>query len=196
MRVLLLALASLLVSPSASASPRHEWAAAAQRAQVLGSRVTNAALDEAAAYWFDADPNNGRSLQGSGPALAAAIRLARAEALRSGVRPLSAELKRAFRSHYPAVVLNQARWTVATPDSRLGRLLARWPVENGAVTLGEVIVFKTPVAARNPRLMAHELVHVAQYRRLGIDRFAAQYAANRDPFEKEARVTAREVVKG
>src|SRR5687767_6584411 len=120
-RMALLALATLLAPLSASASPRDDLAAAAERARVLGSRVTDATLDEAAAYWFDRDRSNGRSLQGSGPALAAAIRLARAEALLAGVRPLPAELKRAFRPHYSLHVLNKARWTVAAPDSRLGR---------------------------------------------------------------------------
>jgi hypothetical protein len=64
------------------------------------------------------------------------------------------------------------------------------------VTLGEVIVFKTRAGATSPRLFAHELAHVAQYQRLGIDRFAARYAKGPEPLEKEVRAKARDVVNG
>lgn len=57
-------------------------------------------------------------------------------------------------------MLDEARWAIADPANRLGRVLARWPVQQGAVTLGNVIVFKTRSAAKNRRLFAHELVHV------------------------------------
>lgn len=186
----------MLIGSSASASPREDLAALAQRAQAFGAKATDTTLDRAADYWFSADRKDGRALRGGGPALAVAIRLARAEALRSGPTPVPAELRRAFRPHYPDKVLDKARWIVASPQSRLGRLLARWPAEHGAVTLGEVIVFKTRRAAGNRRLFAHELTHVEQYRRLGIDRFAQRYAANRARMEQEARAKAREVVNG
>jgi hypothetical protein len=84
---------------------------------------------------------------------------------------------------------------VTAPHSRLGTLLARWPVEEGAVTLGEVIVFKTHTAARSPLLVAHELVHVAQYDKLGITNFAMLYSRNRAAMEKEAREKARQAVR-
>jgi hypothetical protein len=63
------------------------------------------------------------------------------------------------------------------------------------VTLGEVIVFKSQRATGNERLLAHELVHVAQYRKLGIDRFARRYAANPAAIEEEARVKAEQVIR-
>ena len=153
-------------------------------------------LETAADYWLASDKEKkGGSVLGSGTALALAIRLGRAEAVRSGVKPVSPELKRAFRKHYSDEVLDEARWTVADPDGRLGRVLARWPVQEGAVTLGDVIVFKTPSAAMSRRLFAHELVHVDQYRTLGIGTFARRYAANPEPIEEEARTKARKVVR-
>ncbi len=152
-------------------------------------------LEKAADYWlgFSGD-QKGKSVLGSGRALALAIRLGRAEALRSGVEPVPPELKRAFKKHYPEAVLKEARWTVAAEGSRLGRVLARWPVQEGAVTLGVVIVFKTRSGVKNRRLFAHELVHVDQYRKLGINAFAQRYAANPEPIEEEARTKARRVV--
>jgi hypothetical protein len=92
-------------------------------------------------------------------------------------------------------VLDEARWTVADPDSRLGRVLARWPIQEGAVTLGDVVVFKTRSAAKNRRLFAHELVHVDQYRKLGINAIARRYAADPAPIEEEARTKAARVVR-
>ena len=181
---------------SASSPAADKLAELGRVARHTGSAAAEAVLNDAARYWFATDKGQGRSLAGSGPALAAAIRLARGEALRIGVKPVPMELKRAFRRHYPARVLDKARWMVAAPGSRLGLLLARWPVREGAVTLGEVIVFKTRRAAANRRLFAHELVHVEQYHRLGIDGFASRYAANRPRMEKEAQAKARRAVPG
>jgi hypothetical protein len=177
----------------AAASQPDELRAIARSTQALAAKTTNDVLDQAAAHWFAQDKSGTRSLAGSGPALAAAIRLARADALRSGAKPLPADAKRAFRRHYSDRVLNSARWIVAAPNSRLGRLLARWPIQNGAVTLNEVIVFKTPAAAANRHLLAHELTHVEQYRKLGIDKFARRYAENRAAMEQEARTKAGKV---
>lgn len=151
-------------------------------------------LEHAADYWLDRDNRSKREeLAGNGTALAVAIRLGRLEALRSGTEPVPDRLKRAFERHFPDEVLDEARWTVAAPDSRLGRILAQWPVAEGAVTLGNVIVFKTRDASKNRNLFAHELAHVDQYRKLGIGEFARRYADDPDPIEAEARAKARRV---
>ena len=154
-------------------------------------------LERAADYWLSAAEKrkDGNNIQGSGTALAVAIRLGRAEAARSGTKPVPDKLKRLFRKHYPDAVLDEARWVVAKPGSRLGRVLARWPVKEGAVTLDNVIVFKTQGASKNRRLFAHELAHVEQYRELGIGEFARRYAADPDPIEKEATDKARRVMR-
>lgn len=181
-------------SPAAALSPATaRLVEVGRQAQVLGSTAADAVLDQAANYWFAVD-KRGRSLAHTGPALATAIRLARTEALRSKAQRIPADLKRALRRHYPRAVLDRARWIVAAPQSRLGQLLARWPVKEGAVTLDEIIVFKTPRAAGDRRLFAHELAHVDQYRKLGIDGFAARYAAHREQMEGEARAKAELVM--
>ena len=158
-------------------------------------KAEHVTLEKAADYWLGSgDRKKGGPGVRSGTALALAIRLGRAEAIRSGVEPVPPELRRAFARHYSGDTLGEARWTVAQPGSRLGRVLARWPVQEGAVTLGDVIVFKTRAASRNRRLFAHELAHVDQYRNLGIDGFARNYAADPDPIEAEARAKSRKVV--
>ncbi len=160
-------------------------------------KAGNVTLEKAADYWLaTADKKEaGDNVLGSGAALAVAIRLGRIEAMRSGTRPVPDRLKRLFRKHYPDEVLDEARWTVAEPGSRLGRVLARWPVREGAVTLGNIIVFKTERASKNRGLFAHELVHVGQFDKLGINEFARRYADNPAPIEEEARTKARRVVR-
>ena len=55
-------------------------------------------------------------------------------------------------------------------------VVTRWLVAPGAsaTTLGR-LVFMRPDAVDRPRLLRHELVHVAQYRRVGVLRFLARY---------------------
>ena len=192
------ALAALLLIAAAGVAALRFGLAADQAPPLLaGTRAAvaergNMTLEQAADYWLAKGGGDGEA-RGSGRALALAIRLGRLEALRSGTRPVPERLKRLFSMHYDERVLDGARWTVAEPGSRLGRVLARWPVKEGAVTLGNVIVFKTANASRNRSLFAHELAHVVQYEQLGIEEFARRYARDPEPIEEEARAKARRV---
>lgn len=56
-----------------------------------------------------------------------------------------------------------------------------------AVTLDDVIVFRDPNRVNDPVLWAHELRHVDQYERMGVDTFAAQYTVNAWVLENEAK---------
>jgi hypothetical protein len=199
MRILLILLTFIAAAGGAAWYYGYEVAEAdalVQEARASFGAAEEMTLERAADYWLHAAEQRrpGSDPRGSGTALALAIRLGRAEAIRSGVEPVPDRLKREFDGDFPDAVLDEARWLVAPPDSRLGRVLARWPVEEGAVTLGDVIVFKTQAASRNRRLFAHELAHVEQYEELGISEFARRYAADPEPIEAEARAKAREVV--
>ena len=168
----------------------------AARTRAALGKAEGVTLEKAADYWLGAaGGRQANGVAGSGRALAAAIRLGRLEAIRSGTKPVPDRLKKSFDRHYPDEVLDGGRWTIAEPGSRLGRVLSRWPVKEGAVTLGNVIVFNTVSASRNDRLFAHELAHVGQYEKLGIDEFARRYAADPEPLEEEARTKARRVVR-
>lgn len=160
-------------------------------------QARNVSLEQAADYWLATanKQNSGKDVRGSGAALAVAVQLGRIEALRSGTKPVPDRLKRLFQKHYSQKVLDEARWLVAEPGSRLGRVLARWPVKEGAVTLGNVIVFKTESGSKNRGLFAHELAHVEQYDELGIGQFARRYAADPEPIEEEARKKSRRVMR-
>lgn len=195
-------LAALLFLGLAAASGYYVFGVRAPSASVrtethrVLDEAKRAGFEQAADWWMNAAARQkaGDDIRGSGVALALAIRLGRAEALRQGVQPLPAKLRRRFAPHFPRALLDEVRWTVADPGSRLGRALARWPVSEGAVTLGNVVVFKTEKASKDKRLFAHEIAHVSQYRKLGIDEFARRYAADPTPIEDEARTKARRVV--
>ncbi len=48
-------------------------------------------------------------------------------------------------------------------------------VRRNAITLGDHVWFREAERPRDRRLLVHELVHVAQYRRMGRVRFVARY---------------------
>jgi hypothetical protein len=64
-----------------------------------------------------------------------------------------------------------------------------------AVTLGDVIVFRDAHLAEDPLLWAHELTHVEQYRRWGVEAFATQYLQQAGVLEDEA-ITKANRIKG
>jgi Domain of unknown function (DUF4157) len=55
-----------------------------------------------------------------------------------------------------------------------------------AVTVEDIVVFRTDAQAADPCLWAHELVHVQQYERMGVEAFAALYATRFDELENPA----------
>lgn len=188
-------LTALLLLVLAGAAGYHFLIAQGQTQATLVEAERNG-LERAADWWLGAAERQkaGRNIRGSGVALALAIRLGRAEALAGKVHPLPETLRRRFARHFPGSLLDKVRWTVAEPGTRLGRALARWPVSEGAVTLGNVIVFKTDRASEDRRLFAHEIAHVAQYEKLGIAEFARQYAADPEALEEDAWKKARRVI--
>ena len=57
-----------------------------------------------------------------------------------------------------------------------------------AITLGEVILFRPGERGEaDPRIWAHELVHVQQYDRWGVRGFAQRYTADHLAVEREAQ---------
>jgi hypothetical protein len=64
-----------------------------------------------------------------------------------------------------------------------------------AVTFADVIVFRDAQCAGNPLLWTHELVHVEQYHRLGVEAFATQYLQHPWVIEQEA-IAKADAIKG
>lgn len=122
----------------------------------------------------------------SGPVLAAAIRFSRWKGRQQGSRPVPERISAALGPHFPPGMLGQVRWVSLDRELRGIRLDEGCIGVEGAMTLGDTIVFSSAQAATSVELWAHELTHVEQYSRLGLDRFARAYAADRSRLEREA----------
>lgn len=125
----------------------------------------------------------------AGAALAALIREGMAEAAWFGLDPLDPMMRARMARDFPAESLDRVRWAIVAPGSHLAAaIFAPGPVD--AVTLGDVIVFRDAAAAGDARLTAHELAHVLQYERLGLDGFARAYVTDAAGMEAEAHLIA------
>lgn len=129
-----------------------------------------------------------------GAGLAFVIRQAKAQAQRSAV-PISSEIRRQLAPYFPSDILDSVRWTT---QDRAGISITEPLIRhlnNAAVTLDDVVVFR--MGNSSEELWAHELTHVMQYRRLGIEGFAAVYASPGSiAIEAEAYQYAQVVLRG
>ena len=123
--------------------------------------------------------------------LSTLIQAAREHAIADGVRPVPARIARALRGFFPDAILRKVRFSSGQADAISIPGLAMSYGHIDAVTLSDVILFREEAAAQtNAKLWAHELTHVMQYERLGIDGFASAYLQDFQSMEKEARDNA------
>lgn len=135
-------------------------------------------------------------LDRAGPALAAAIRESRTQALERGVNAMPPQIRAALDPYFPAEILDKARWTT-TGGISLDGVLTDWFALDGAITLGEVIAFTDAAEAQEDvELWAHELTHVIQYEQLGIDTFAYEYVRDFSSMEHQASSNASRIMAG
>jgi hypothetical protein len=131
-----------------------------------------------------------------GPSLAVVIRHGRERAYPSG-HPMPKEIRATLAPFFARAVLERVRYVTARDAAAAGTvsevLVSTGVVE--ALTLGDVIVFRDAQSASDPLLWAHELVHVEQYCRLGVEAFAAQYLEQAWVLENEA-IAKVNVIKG
>jgi hypothetical protein len=130
-----------------------------------------------------------RSREMPATVLANAIEASAVEARRAGTREMPAEMADILALHYGRALVADVRWTVRGQRLELGSLLTAWVLEEGAVTLGPVVVFAHAGLTDNLWLWAHELAHMEQYQELGVAGFASAYLA--DWTGMEAQATAR-----
>lgn len=126
-------------------------------------------------------------VQAGAPLLQELIIQSRDDALRSGVQPMPPDIRRNLTGFLPERVLNAARYRVqGGGDFTLQMNLIRYG-EARAIALDYVIVFKeSSDALYNPTLWVHELTHVDQYQRWGIQEFSVRYLRNYEAVEREA----------
>jgi hypothetical protein len=136
----------------------------------------------------------GTAPQAAAPAIASSVRYSRAEALHAGAEPPPTDIRRELEPYFGEDLMDEVTWTLAGHRLSLGSILASWYFDEAAVTLQDVLVFSSPRASRNLWLWAHELAHVEQYRRWGVNGFSARYAADWAGIERAASRRADAVI--
>ena len=184
-----LAVALLAAASPASANWRDDLSYTVDRGRAAADKAARRAA-ERSAYELRT-----RSLPTeTAPALARAITYSRNEARGHGVRKPPAHVLKTLEPYFGAPLLNAVRWRATQHrEPTLGYLLVGWYMREGAVTLYDTIVFSDSGLADDYWFWAHELTHVEQYRRYGVDGFARRYVTDWKSLEKEATDKANRV---
>ena len=123
--------------------------------------------------------------------LADLIQSARETAIANGVKAMPSQIHTALLGFFPDALLRKVRFTSGHADAITIPGLAMGYGHIDAVTLIDVIMFRDDHTAHtDSKLWAHELTHVMQYERWGIDGFAKRYLQDYDTVEREARDNA------
>lgn len=122
--------------------------------------------------------------------LAQAIVSARQQARAAGTAPVPARIVQTLTGFFPADLFGSVRWS----GGGTALLLPGLAFEYGdalAMTLVDVVLFRREEDAQwNEKIWAHELTHVMQYRRWGVEGFATRYVADSGAVEREAYLNA------
>lgn len=104
----------------------------------------------------------------------------------AGVRPMPASIREALAGFVEPGVLERVRYRVGggSPTSMQG--LAFLHPHTRAVALDGVVVFRDQENAAKPRYWVHEIAHLEQIRRWGLEGFAVRYLRDATAVEGEA----------
>lgn len=142
----------------------------------------------------DAKPSGNQASDLAGPAIEALIRVSRWKARREGTRPMPAGVREALSDHFSAALLEKVRWVSLDRELRDIAFREECLGGTGALTLHDTVIFSSDQAAADLHLWAHELMHVVQYTRLGVDGFARKYARSPHQLERQAEAFAQRMV--
>lgn len=167
----LLLLALLVAAPS-----QADWLDRATGVRVAGDGLQISCAEPKAIEERLADfSRDARSLLNTQVDVIEALIRHSADEARRAAKPMPRAIRERLTPYFPPEVLDEAVWTTRS-DSRV--TLDSLLLLNGgvlAVTLDQVIVFRGEASAADVALWAHELVHIAQYRNMGVAGFATAY---------------------
>ena len=123
--------------------------------------------------------------------LARWITASRQQALAAGTEPVPPLIAEGLAGYFSPGLGQAVRWRGAgTTELSLAGLAFQYG-DAAAITLIDVVLFRSDADARHDlKLWAHELTHVEQYRRWGVDGFVARYVADSGAVEREAYANA------
>ena len=132
--------------------------------------------------------------------LASAIRAARERHIRNA-RPIPYSVRAALAPYFPPAVIARAKYAIGRTDITLPNFIDqvyRFQGDDFAVTIDDIIVFNTDPGdfQDNPLWWTHEMTHVQQYWRWGVERFAYEYMIDHSAVEAEADNNAGNIVYG
>jgi hypothetical protein len=131
----------------------------------------------------------------AGSALGGLIETARQQAIADGVRPIPVSVYRALLGYFPAALLQRCRFATGAIQALTLPALAFSYGDATAIALGDVVLFRSERVAENDlKIWAHELTHVMQYQRWGVDGFAERYVRDSGSVEREAIENANRFV--
>ncbi len=123
--------------------------------------------------------------------LAGLITTTREQVIADGVHPLPNPIYRGLIGFFPDALLRRVRFAGGLREGIVLPSLAFRFGDAAAMTLGDVIVFREPAqSAQRLKLWAHELTHVLQYQRWGIEGFADRFVRDSKAVEAEAYANA------
>ena len=138
-----------------------------------------------AGRWVARQGQKALALVGMGP-LAAWIKASHGATVVAGVRPIPSGMRTILVPYFLPQLLDGVRFRVGKGPwlalPRLGFVFG----DAKAMTLDNVIVFKEQDGAVNPRMWAHECVHVRQFSKWGILKFSYYYIFDKNSVEREA----------
>ncbi len=114
--------------------------------------------------------------------LAASARHARAER----VAPMPGEIREALNGFVDDGALDRVRYRIGGGGAHSVQAYAFLHPQTRAVALDGVIVFRDAENAAKPRYWVHEIAHLEQIRRWGLEGFAERYLRNAGAVEAEA----------
>jgi hypothetical protein len=123
--------------------------------------------------------------------LAQWIAESRQQILAAGTRPIPPQIIQGLTGYFAPALLHEVRYrSGGGTELSLPALAFRYG-DAAALTLVDVVMFNAEADAQTDlKLWAHELTHVMQYRRWGLDGFAARYVADSNAVEREAYANA------
>jgi hypothetical protein len=158
-------------------------------------------LNQLSNQYSDAGINSlSNALKGQNPAqvigvpLAAAIKAARQRHL-AEAKPLPPNIKEALLEYFPRHILDKAKYCIGDIQITLPNFIGQGQKLFGdasfAVTVDDIIVFNVtpplyPTDIRQWKWWIHEITHIQQYSKLGVEGFAFRYVLNHGSIENEA----------
>jgi hypothetical protein len=107
-------------------------------------------------------------------------------AVSGGVSPMPAEIRKALNGFVEPVLLERVRYRIGATGLTSMQALAFVHPHTRAIALDGVVVFRDQENAAKPRYWVHEIVHLEQIRRWGVQGFAARYIRDAAAVEAEA----------